>query len=52
MEGIISSADTVISIFDKMWTLISGNPYTATLLAASLLGVGIGVFGMIKAAAR
>lgn len=52
MEGIISSLDTVVSVSEKVWTIISGNPLLSTFAAVGLLCSGIGVFACIKRASH
>lgn len=43
---------TVTDLVGNVWTLMTSNPLLLTFLCVSLLGVGIGVFRMIKGAAH
>lgn len=52
MEAITNSADTVVTFMGKVFEIMTGNAYLATLLAVSLIAVGVGVFRMIRRAAR
>lgn len=52
MEGVITATGDVVSIVGKVFEVMTANPVTLFFLAASLLGVGIGVFQSIKNAAR
>ena len=51
ISSVMSAVDTVITLCNKVWTLMAGNPYLAVMLAVALLGVGVGVFRRIKWAA-
>lgn len=48
MTAVIGALDTVVTLFGKVWTLMTGNPYLAVLLAVSLLSVGFRVFRRAK----
>lgn len=44
--------DTVTSLVSNVFTMITSNPVLTVFLAASLVAVGVHVFGLIKSAAR
>lgn len=48
METITATFSTVTSAVSSVFSLITGNAYLATMLGASLLGVGIRVFKRLK----
>ena len=52
MDVIISAADNVVTFMGKVFEIMTGNGYLATLLAVSLIAVGVSVFAMIRNAAR
>lgn len=51
-ESVVSSMDVLGTLMTKVWTLMTSNPLLTLFLAVALLGVGVGVFRMIKGAAR
>ena len=52
LETILAMTSTVTDLVGNVWTLMTSNPLLLTFLCVSLLGVGIGVFRMIKGAAH
>ena len=52
MEAITNAADTVVHFMGKVFEIMTGNAYLATLLAVSLIAVGVSVFAMIRNATR
>ena len=52
MTSIIGQTDTVITMSEEIFNLLSGNPYTASFMAVGLLGVGFTVFRRSKYTAR
>ena len=52
MAAVLASTETITSLVSSVWTLMTSNPLLTLFLGVSLLGVGVGVFRMIKSAAR
>ena len=52
MDAVIAAMDTVTQLMWSVWELMTSNPLLSLFLAASLLGVGVGVFRRIKRASR
>lgn len=52
MDGVISATATIATMVTKVWDLMIANPLLTVFVAASLISVGIAVFGQIKGAAR
>ena len=52
MESITTGMTTLTTVVTKVFDMITGNELLAVFAAAGLVGVGIGVFSAIKAAAR
>ena len=52
MSAVLGSIDTITELVGHVWTLMTSNPLLALFLCVSLLGVGVGIFRMIKSAAR
>lgn len=52
MTALITGIGDVTTVVGSVFTLITGNPLLAFFVAASLVGVGIGVFQQAKGAAR
>lgn len=52
MEAVLASMDTLSALMSKVWVLMTSNPLLTLFVAVSLLSVGVGVFRMIKGAAR
>ena len=48
----MSSTSTITTLVGNVWTLMTSNPLLLVFLAVSLLGVGIGVFKIIKGASK
>lgn len=51
-EAVIASMSTLTSLMGQVWTMMTSNALLTLFLGVSLLGVGVGVFRMIKGAAR
>ena len=52
MDAVLGSVDTITTLMTHVWTLMTSNPLLTLFLAVSLISVGVGVFRMIKRAAR
>ena len=52
MAAILASMTTITDLVTSVWELMTSNPLLSLFLAASLLGVGVGVFRKIKRASR
>ena len=52
MAAILASMTTITDLVTSVWELMTSNPLLSLFLAASLLGVGVGVFRRIKRASR
>ena len=52
MSAFMSAFDTVITLFNSLWTLMLSNPLMTLFLAAGLLVVGVRAFRQLKRAAR
>lgn len=52
MSAVMSSFETVTSLMNSVWTLMTSNPLLTLFLAAGLLSVGVGAFRKIKGAAK
>lgn len=52
MDAVLGSVDTLTALMGHVWTLMTSNPLLTLFLAVSLISVGVGVFRMIKRAAR
>ncbi len=48
----MGSMETLTTLMTHVWTLMTSNPLLTLFLAVSLIAVGVGVFRMIKRAAR
>ena len=51
-DAVIGSMDTLGTLMQKVWTLMTSNALLTLFLAVALLGVGVSVFRMIKRAAH
>ncbi len=51
-EAISASMSALTSLMGQVWTMMTSNALLTLFLGVSLLGVGVGVFRMIKGAAR
>ena len=52
LTTIVSSTDTVVSMINKAWTVMTSNELLRVYVAAGLLSVGIGFFGYLKRQSR
>jgi len=52
MSAILGAVSDVTTLMGDLFTIMTSNPLMLFFLAASLVGVGIGVFKKIKGAAR
>lgn len=52
MSAIIEATGTITTLVGDVFGMITANPLLCVFCAASLIGVGIGVFKRIKRAAR
>ena len=52
MSAVLGAFDTVTSLMNSVWTLMTSNPLLTLFLAAGLLTIGVGAFRKIKAAAK
>ena len=52
MPAVLSAFDTVTSLMDSVWTLMTSNPLLTLFLAAGLLTIGVRAFRQIKRAAK
>ena len=52
MAAILASMTTITDLVTSVWELMTSNPLLSLFLAASLRGVGVGVFRKIKRASR
>lgn len=52
MEAILTAITTVTTLMGNVFDVMTGNAYLTVLLAASLVGVGIGIFRSIRRASR
>lgn len=52
LEAVIASFSTLTQLTGQVWTMMTSNALLTLFLGVSLLGVGVGVFRMIKGAAR
>ena len=48
----MTSVDTVVTLLEKCWTLMTSNPLLTLFLAAGLLTIGVRAFRQIKRAAK
>ena len=52
MSAVLGAFDTVVSLMNKVWELMTSNPLLTLFLAAGLLTIGVRVFRQIKRAAK
>lgn len=52
LTTIVSSTDTVVSMINKAWAVMTSNELLRVYVAAGLLSVGIGFFGYLKRQSR
>lgn len=52
MTEILAGVETVTELVTGVFDLITSNPLLVTFVAASLIGVAIGVFGKLRGAAH
>lgn len=52
MPAVLGAFDTVVSLMNKVWELMTSNPLLTLFLAAGLLTIGVRVFRQIKRAAK
>ena len=52
LTSIVSATDTVTSMINKAWTVMTSNELLRVYVAAGLLSVGIGFFGYLKRQSR
>lgn len=51
-SAVMGSMSTLSSLMTQVWNMMTSNPLLVLFLAVALLSVGVGVFRMIKRAAR
>ncbi len=52
MSAVLGAFDTVTSLMNSVWTLMTSNPLLTLFLAAGLLTIGVRAFRQIKRAAK
>lgn len=52
MPAVLGAFDTVTSLMNSVWTLMTSNPLLTLFLAAGLLTIGVRAFRQIKRAAK
>lgn len=52
MAAVLSAFDTVVSLMNEVWKLMTSNPLLTLFLAAGLLTIGVRVFRQVKRAAK
>lgn len=52
MDAVMGSMDTLVELTGQVWNLMTSNALLTLFLAVSLISVGVGVFRMIKSAAK
>lgn len=52
MPAVLGAFDTVTSLMNSVWTLMTSNPLLTLFLAAGLLSIGVRAFRQIKRAAK
>lgn len=52
MDAVLAATDTVATLMGKIWTVMTANPLLTLFLAASVLGIGIGIFNHVKKTAK
>lgn len=52
MSAVMTSVDTVVTLLEKCWTLMTSNPLLTLFVAAGLLPVGISIFCALRNATR
>lgn len=52
MSAVLGAFDTVTSLMEKVWILMTSNPLLTLFLAAGLLSIGVRAFRQIKRAAK
>ena len=52
MPAVLGAFDTVNSLMNSVWTLMTSNPLLTLFLAAGLLTIGVRAFRQIKRAAK
>lgn len=52
MSAVLGAFDTVTSLMNSVWELMTSNPLLTLFLAAGLLSIGVGAFRKIKSAAK
>ncbi len=52
MEAILTGIADVTTAVTSVFSLMTANAYTAFLLSASVIGIAVGIFAMVKSAAR
>ena len=48
LSDIVSSTDTITTMVNQAWSMMTSNPLLRVYVAAGLLSVGIGFFGYLK----
>lgn len=52
MPAVLGAFETVTSLMNSVWTLMTSNPLLTLFLAAGLLSIGVRAFRQIKRAAK
>lgn len=52
MTAILAGITDVTTVVGDVFTVMTANAYTTFLLAGSVIGVGIGIFKLVKGAAK
>lgn len=52
MPAVLGAFETVTSLMNSVWTLMTSNPLLTLFLAAGLLSIGVQAFRQIKRAAK
>lgn len=52
MSAVLGAFDTVTSLMNSVWQLMTSNPLLTLFLAAGLLSIGVGAFRQIKKSAK
>ncbi len=51
MDAVITAITQVTSVVSSCFTMLTGNAYTTFILAASVVGIGLGIFKHARHAA-